>query len=369
MDGLIADKKAWASLAGAPEAAIQQSRHYYVLATQAYDDGDEAGTRHYAMMAKIAFDTADEQARAHRAGMRIDEAQQRIAQADSARVEHDERHAKFSKRVARMEKILALEGKLESEQVKSKKEKKKLAAQLEKVKEEQAQAEAAQEVEKKTRAVRNAMASVSAKIKTAEALDAEKSDGASMRGARDSLAQAERALVNQQFELATKLVATADAAAAKAIATARAQFAEQSKELNILAERKSLLEAATDLSTAKQEERGVVVTLLDMFAPQKAQIMEERHQVLNGLVELAKKYATYPVIVEGYTDSRGRQTDNLALSTSRAQAVVDYFVQKGKLAPARLKSAGYGESNPVADNSTADGRSKNRRIEVVFLFR
>jgi colicin import membrane protein len=269
MDGLVADKKAWAALAGAPEATISESRQYYVMATQAYEDGDEEKTRQFAVMAKILFDTASEQARAHRARLRIDEAQQRLEQAETARAQHDQRHERFSKRVARMEKILALEDKLESEQAKSKKEKKKLATQLEKVKEEQAKAEAAQqkaeeerkkaeEIEQKTQEVRNAMATVSAKIQTAEALDAEKSDQAGMRGARDSLAQAERALVNKEFDLASKLVATADAAATKAISTARAQFAEQSKELNILAERKALLEAAAKLAHGERLDAEIV---------------------------------------------------------------------------------------------------------------
>ena len=74
-------------------------------------------------------------------------------------------------------------------------------------------------------------------------------------------------------------------------------------------------------------------------------------------------------MVEGYTDSRGRGTDNLALSQSRSQSVLDYLVQQKKLKFERIKSSGYGEAKPVADNSRAEGRAKNRRVEVIFLFR
>jgi OOP family OmpA-OmpF porin len=106
-----------------------------------------------------------------------------------------------------------------------------------------------------------------------------------------------------------------------------------------------------------------------MFDSRKAIVLPERTFLLDQIADLATKYGDYPIVVEGYTDSRGRDTDNLALSQSRAQSVLDYLVQQKKLGFNRIKSSGYGEANPVADNSNAEGRSKNRRVEVIFLFR
>jgi OOP family OmpA-OmpF porin len=113
----------------------------------------------------------------------------------------------------------------------------------------------------------------------------------------------------------------------------------------------------------------VVLTLYEMFAPRKAIVLPERTFLLDQIADLAKKYKDYPIVVEGYTDSRGRDASNLALSQSRAQSVLDYLVQQKKLGFNRIKSSGYGEANPVADNSRAEGRAKNRRVEVIFLFR
>jgi outer membrane protein OmpA-like peptidoglycan-associated protein len=70
--------------------------------------------------------------------------------------------------------------------------------------------------------------------------------------------------------------------------------------------------------------------------------------------------------IGGHTDNVGAEDRNLALSENRAKAVMDYLVSKG-VASNRLTFKGYGASRPLADNATADGRSRNRRIE--FLVR
>ncbi len=67
--------------------------------------------------------------------------------------------------------------------------------------------------------------------------------------------------------------------------------------------------------------------------------------------------------VEGHTDADGDDRLNLALSVARAEAVVGALIERG-VSPARLYAIGYGESQPVADNGTADGRAQNRRVEL-----
>ena len=70
-------------------------------------------------------------------------------------------------------------------------------------------------------------------------------------------------------------------------------------------------------------------------------------------------------MIEGHTDSRGDKALNKRLSLSRANAVKDYLVLYG-VPIQRLKAVGFGESKPIADNKSAKGRAKNRRIEFTI---
>jgi outer membrane protein OmpA-like peptidoglycan-associated protein len=65
--------------------------------------------------------------------------------------------------------------------------------------------------------------------------------------------------------------------------------------------------------------------------------------------------------INGHTDSVGTEEYNLALSDRRAKAVFDYLTSRG-VSPDRLKSKGWGESDPIAPNDTAEGRQQNRRV-------
>jgi outer membrane protein OmpA-like peptidoglycan-associated protein len=69
-------------------------------------------------------------------------------------------------------------------------------------------------------------------------------------------------------------------------------------------------------------------------------------------------------MVEGHTDSVGTEEYNLALSDRRAKAVFDYLSSRG-VDPARVSSVGKGESAPIADNTTAEGRQLNRRVMLI----
>jgi len=68
--------------------------------------------------------------------------------------------------------------------------------------------------------------------------------------------------------------------------------------------------------------------------------------------------------IEGHTDDRGSEEYNQQLSEKRASAVKDYLVQQG-ISPLSVVARGYGESMPLADNQTASGRQRNRRVELV----
>ncbi len=70
--------------------------------------------------------------------------------------------------------------------------------------------------------------------------------------------------------------------------------------------------------------------------------------------------------IGGHTDNIGTASDNLTLSKRRAEAVVHFLLDQG-IPEARLQAKGYGSTRPIADNSTAEGRAKNRRSEMKIL--
>lgn len=89
------------------------------------------------------------------------------------------------------------------------------------------------------------------------------------------------------------------------------------------------------------------------------------NQDLSSLSGQLSQYDSGSIRIIGHTDSRGSEEYNQALSEKRAQAVADYLVGKG-VSPERLTVEGMGESQPVADNATAEGRAENRRVEIEF---
>jgi outer membrane protein OmpA-like peptidoglycan-associated protein/tetratricopeptide (TPR) repeat protein len=96
------------------------------------------------------------------------------------------------------------------------------------------------------------------------------------------------------------------------------------------------------------------------------ELKNESVEELNNLVDLLTDNKGLIVEIGGYTDSTGTDDHNLVLSEKRALSVVNYLVEKGIIAD-RLKYKGYGNSSPVADNETTEGRRLNRRTEVKVI--
>ncbi|WP_027190754.1 OmpA family protein [Fundidesulfovibrio putealis] len=97
----------------------------------------------------------------------------------------------------------------------------------------------------------------------------------------------------------------------------------------------------------------------------KYNIKPEFIPVLDEGVAMSKSKSNMDVVLEGHTDSVGSDSYNQALSNRRANSVKSYFVKKGVEA-GRITAIGYGESQPRADNATAEGRKLNRRVEIKF---
>ena len=102
------------------------------------------------------------------------------------------------------------------------------------------------------------------------------------------------------------------------------------------------------------------------FATDSYMLNNQVMNILNEFIAFLKENKSIQLAIYGHTDNVGESEANLELSTKRAEAVKNYLILEG-IDPARLQSKGFGESNPIADNSTEEGRAKNRRTEFVIL--
>lgn len=102
------------------------------------------------------------------------------------------------------------------------------------------------------------------------------------------------------------------------------------------------------------------------FEVDKADIAESYVGEVQKAAKFLKRYSQVKAEIAGHTDSTGSDAHNLKLSQRRADAVRDMLVQRFNVAPSRLTAVGYGESKPIASNSTVEGRAQNRRVVAVM---
>lgn len=113
-----------------------------------------------------------------------------------------------------------------------------------------------------------------------------------------------------------------------------------------------------------EEAKGIAMTIT--FATNSAQLTADAKQTLDtlGKALTSTELTSSCFQIEGHTDDVGKDSYNLTLSQRRAQSVEQYLAAHFKTKE-RTVAVGYGEEKPIADNTTADGRQKNRRVQVV----
>ncbi len=102
------------------------------------------------------------------------------------------------------------------------------------------------------------------------------------------------------------------------------------------------------------------------FSTGSDQLTNDSLTEIEKVATFMRKYNSVSGVIEGHTDSRGAASFNETLSQSRAESVVKTLVDQYGINSSRLSAKGYGESNPVASNETAEGRQQNRRVSAVF---
>ncbi len=148
---------------------------------------------------------------------------------------------------------------------------------------------------------------------------------------------------------------------------------DQQKKMN-----EDLKGSLADLQDQKkilmEQKDGLTHITLDgaaTFGTAEAWLTADAKSTLDRIWGVLQKYPDRRILVEGHTDNRAiapsfrdHFKSNWELSTARANAVLHYLVDKHNADPSRLAAVGYGPTMPVADNSTADGRAKNRRVVI-----
>jgi outer membrane protein OmpA-like peptidoglycan-associated protein len=199
---------------------------------------------------------------------------------------------------------------------------------------------------------------------------------ASSREREAARARAEAQASQQQAETERQRAETSEQRAR--MSELQAQIAEQQAEQargaaqtaaeqeRLARDQASQLEGQMAELKAKQTSQGnVVLTMGDfMFETNRATLAPGAMLSLDKLSEILKQNPNEKVVIQGHTDNRGTPTYNRQLSQQRAEAVRDALVSRG-IAPDRLIARGYGESFPVANNTTEAGRQQNRRVDIV----
>lgn len=121
-----------------------------------------------------------------------------------------------------------------------------------------------------------------------------------------------------------------------------------------------------DIAAALKEDGRVAISGGILFETDSATLAPSAASLVSRLAEVMKKNPDLKVAVVGHTDNTGDFNYNVQLSQRRAKAMVDALIKSG-VAADRLTAVGIGPLSPVASNETAEGRAKNRRVELVLI--
>ena len=121
-------------------------------------------------------------------------------------------------------------------------------------------------------------------------------------------------------------------------------------------------------ASVRISDEGIVISLENIqFEPDSPVLMRGEIPKLDKIAEILMKYPDRDILVGGHTALAGTAAGRLQLSLERAGAVADYFIANKIRSPERVVIRGYGAEQPIADNRTPDGMSKNRRVEITIL--
>ena len=193
--------------------------------------------------------------------------------------------------------------------------------------------------------------------------DAEAQRQAELAAAREAQMKAEAEAARLKAKAEQDALRAKEEMAKEAAARARQDAEKAEREKQTL--RASLLEQYNRILSTRDTPRGLVVTMADvLFDTGKYNLRPEARERLARLSGIVLAHPGLNLEVEGHTDSTGGDELNQKLSEQRAGTTREYLIQQG-LSDGSITAKGYGKTMPVADNSTAQGRQQNRRVELI----
>jgi outer membrane protein OmpA-like peptidoglycan-associated protein len=121
-------------------------------------------------------------------------------------------------------------------------------------------------------------------------------------------------------------------------------------------------------ATVRETDAGVAISLEDIkFRPDSAELLSGEKAKLDRIAQILGRYPDRDILVGGHTALAGTEEGRQKLSEERAAAVADYLVAKGARTSERVVVRGYGATNPLADNTSEEGKKRNRRVEITLL--
>jgi OOP family OmpA-OmpF porin len=149
----------------------------------------------------------------------------------------------------------------------------------------------------------------------------------------------------------------------------KSELAGRMNKLNIIKQKYDTVEKmfTDDQAQVLRKENDIIIRLVGLsFDVGKSVIKPQNFSLLTKLQKAIKEFPEGIISVEGHTDSFGSDAVNMALSKDRANAVLEYLLANMDISRSRISAAGFGETKPIANNETVEGRAKNRRIDLVI---
>lgn len=313
----------------------KEAQVHHAKATEAHRAKDEAAMEHHGKVAMLWWHAAKTNSEIVDLKQETATAQKDFADAEAKLAVAQKRKNDADAAVARLEKIIALEGKLGDSEGMNK--------------------------------ARTAINEALAAMKQAEAVNAPVHAADEFRKAEAKFQVATQALETGKAGDAQSAAIEAKSAAEAAKAASEGKYKSEQASLAHQQRRRALFDDSAEVPGVQRSitDGGVLITIREVFPSGKIEIEPVRYDTFNKIAKLAKEYDDFAIVVEGHTDTKGKASKNLQLSESRAKAVMGYLNNQG-VPPSRITALGKGQEQPVADNTTKAGRAQNRRIEILF---
>jgi outer membrane protein OmpA-like peptidoglycan-associated protein len=195
--------------------------------------------------------------------------------------------------------------------------------------------------------------------------EAEKAKAEAEAAAQEAARQKEEAEKAKAEALAQQQALAAEAEKAKA-AAAQSESLRQQAENEKAELRARLLQQLNSILATRDSARGLIANMSDvLFRSGSFELAPGARERLAKVSGIILAYPSLHLAVEGHTDSVGSDEYNRNLSEQRAEAVRNYFIQQG-IASDSVTAQGFGKTEPIASNDTAEGRQQNRRVELIL---